>query len=280
MTLPPCCCFCPAHWASGALAQVNFCAIVSEKPSKTEEYPIKGLLSKNHLVAATPDQCTDARSTSLLLGHALDQRRLGAHVNTAEDGVSVQTQIPQYIGRAVEEARRMQLLPKAAEEFGAAPDEAADARSMGRKLLATTSPSVTPAPILTGSIDNIWTALYYGRLATAKCYEHKHCKQGYITDPFQGLGNWGGGPGQFCAKDNYCYTCGDCQDDADAVDGKCPQDLCPGSGEGIQEGASGLWVHFRNRPWLALGSLGWPCRALCFCLICHIVCLKPAVRHR
>ena len=41
----------------------------------------------------------------------------------------------------------------------------------------------------------------------------------------------GGGPGQFCAKDGTCDTCGACQNDAtDAIDSKCPQDLCPGSG--------------------------------------------------
>ena len=90
---------------------------------------------------------------------------------------------------------------------------------MSRKLLAG-----TPAPILTGSIGH-WTS-------GQTCYQHKHCTQGYIKDPYSDTRNWGGGPGQFCDKTNSCATCGDCQNDAnDAIDGTCPQDLCPGSGK-------------------------------------------------
>lgn len=100
--------------------------------------------------------------------------------------------------------------------------EALDSHAMSRHLLAGT-PASTPAPITTGSIGQ-WTS-------GGTCYEHKHCKQNYITDPFSGLRTWGGGPGQFCHKDKSCNTCGDCQNDAtDAIDGQCPQDLCPGSG--------------------------------------------------
>ena len=225
--------------------QVNFCGIVSDKPSKKEEYPIKGLKSKNHLVAAAADTCTQPRSASALLGRPLGTRRLlvGSDAESGGDATwSAPAQTPEYIARALEEVQRLQRLQPAsdaaedvAEESGVSPDDGGEVRRRGRALLATSSPSVTPAPILSGSIDNVWVALSNGRLATSKCYEHKHCKQGNIPDPFRGsLGNWGGGPGQFCAKDNLCYTCGDCQDDADAVDGKCPQDLCPGSGKRLQ----------------------------------------------
>jgi len=70
----------------------------------------------------------------------------------------------------------------------------------------------------------------------AVCAEHKDCKQGYqpqLDIPAGGLSatkKWGGGPGMFCSKDKDCNTCGWCMDDSSAVDGRCPQDLCPGSG--------------------------------------------------
>jgi hypothetical protein len=70
----------------------------------------------------------------------------------------------------------------------------------------------------------------------ASCAEHKDCKQGYqplidfATGSFSATRNWGGGPGQFCGKAKDCNTCGWCTDHNSAVDGRCPQDLCPGSG--------------------------------------------------
>jgi hypothetical protein len=52
---------------------------------------------------------------------------------------------------------------------------------MARKMLQAT-PAPTPAPIQTGSIGH-WTS-------GETCREHKHCKQGYIIDPFSGVRQW------------------------------------------------------------------------------------------
>ena len=60
-------------------------------------------------------------------------------------------------------------------------DEEAEAHDMARKMLQAT-PAPTPAPIRTGSIGH-WTS-------GETCREHKHCKQGYIIDPFSGVRQW------------------------------------------------------------------------------------------
>ena len=103
-----------------------------------------------------------------------------------------------------------------------------------RSLLAVANATSTPD----FSVDH-W-------VVGSACYEHKDCKQGPVgsgvggSAPFSTPGKftdisgtrfWSGGPGQFCGADGSCDTCGWCQDDAvNPVDGKCPQDLCPGSG--------------------------------------------------
>ena len=71
------------------------------------------------------------------------------------------------------------------------------------------------------------------------CVEHKDCKtgeQGHLIRILRPNDAtlpefWYGGPGMFCFNDYTCETCAFCQDDqVDSFDGKCPQDVCQGSG--------------------------------------------------
>ena len=113
-------------------------------------------------------------------------------------------------------------LPEGESAQGRATADGGSRKILNHLPVVGTTP--TPQPILTGSVG------LFG-----ECREHKDCAQGYVKDPTSGLRNWGGGPGQFCGGrglygTGHCYTCGDCQDNADAIDGTCPQEQCPGSG--------------------------------------------------
>ena len=151
-------------------------------------------------------RCASPRSSSLLLGQALSSKRrsVGGEGSDGADGEGeAPAQLPGYMVRVVEEARRRQQ--RAALSSGAASSDAnaqleatheashelgsEEARGGDRKLLAvSTSPSITPAPILSGSVENVWRALLEGK--EARCYEHKHCKQGDVVDPFHGIRCW------------------------------------------------------------------------------------------
>jgi hypothetical protein len=83
--------------------------------------------------------------------------------------------------------------------------------------------------------------------AGGNCSEHKDCMQSSCSTPkcpasgkiqMNPMGNplarnWAGGPGQFCDNTGGCEICGHCSG-ANAIDGQCPKDLCPGAG-GVPE---------------------------------------------
>lgn len=148
------------------------------------------------------------------------RRRREQQVVISKEQQEAQSQVrPFHIREQMERLRAAGKLPPLPEQHMA--EGKHNERSM-RSLLAALNITV---PDFT--VDH-WTV-------GVQCAEHKDCKQGK-TQIFEGFPLaksrfWSNTAGSFCASDNQCDVCVQCQDNAKAVDGTCPQDLCPGSGD-------------------------------------------------